>query len=1719
MNRHLKSPILALTFAVFGVVSNLHADPTLNPPLVCAAKASCSSCPKPDGPGLGCILVTLDLGSTTVWTGQTPVYLRIHSSDETASLSTPAQLKVVMGWSFKAVDGGTTAGGAPQIVRFVQPEGAELVVHFQDGDSVGVPEPNNLGKSLARVRMVDDEGWATTSAPAFYDLYPGDGSVWRFLAAGATNERGALVSYTDPRGRVLTLDDFGMDIVRDALGNIRQVKTLTRLADVRTLSPTHYAVTVYPLTEEPEQVADTGLYALPEHAPTRVLDVAQGESVKELLVGFQKGTGDMRQYRYVAVNGDWTLYQPSGLVEAQELYFTEDESGAQRLHTIRDETGKLWSRDEYNYVSAYWGYLITNRIEGIPGDATRTTSWSYYTDGPHKDLLCETVEPTGNRILYEYDDKNRVVRESMPLIEEETLYSYEPVDSSDPLLLCDTRPRCVVRKMQGVEIQRTYYVYGTNGVDVVERVGEQGAAYGGTNVLRTVLTYYPVTGAMIDGLVQSIRHENGMIDNYAYDLTNGVWTEFVTHVHEQAPDIVPMRTTRSVRVYNALGQLIDSRTDLCTIGVEDLVPQADWTPIARLQYAYDIDGNEIRREDLAGRLWISDWAGSCCGKLSETQWDGIQTLFTYGENDQLVVKTGIGLSTVETHYQYDRLGRLTGQFSTNTLEKVGTTPVSFQYDGLGRVIQQINKDGEMSQITYSSDESIVSNLFSRGSLTIAHFSPSRKMIAMQRGGYSPEFYTYGVDGNGIQWVQCSNVRNGNAAKGWKAYYDMYGRSFSRVELRSGGRDSTETTSFDAFGRVERVDRDSMPSEWFSYSVNGEIKKKVEVANSDWRETDYLRSYFVRDGAIWTIGDMARSCSDEESRTTAIYSSKRLTGFPVGMIEEVESSDERGNIAKSKTLFDANTREVSLFAFVEGTTNPQIEQRLFGNKVYEVSRAMETNWFGYDGMGRLSVVSNGVGRVTRYAYYSSDRLQSIEDAAGNTKQFYYDEAGNLVTEVDKDGISRNNVYNENNQLIEGYRNNYYFHQTFDEFGHVVERSTRYGQDDGNTTTTAWTYDPASGLLVRQSDDYGVKVFEYDLRGRQTKKINARGVETSYLYDDWGNLRQIDHSDNSPSSSFEYDVDGKMIRAVSSDIQIEYYYDSIGSLTNEVFKTLDNVTSVSRHYDNNGRDVGYSVDGNRVQTIEYDPATGLQTSIDGVELTYLPNSSMLAKQSLFPGFDVQYRYDRLSEALSGIVNNGEIDFQLSRDAKGRIVRANETTYSYTECGDLLCVSNSAGCSVFQYDGSGLRLGSVSPDGILEYAPTNGYRISSIVSGDETFEPRFDQDGNQTRIQTGTGHWDVAFDANNNPICFSNEQEVVSFRYDPFGRCISRTHLWHGVTNSVQLFYFRDDACIGREEFVGVPSRVVTAYDSIPESYPKPMIDFVLRQDGVETNYFLYDFNRNIIGRIGIDANFQTNAHRFGWSVWGEHQGAFEDFDDHLFGFSAQPYDSVLGLSRYRYRWYNPRDGRWLSHDRIDSEINPYLFVRNDPVNNSDQLGLDITPYNYTMNCTPVGQPSVTSYFDVLERWQERRYTVLKVSFVAGPTFPIIPAFHVGVLIGVRAEHCNCLCTGETNTIEKRRTCSQTCRNQRCVLTDSCSRQNGIVGIIPVCEPWVESIGNTTVSSIPLASEYLSEPTFPHAAPDSDCCLECLLACSRLNRTSTRAILQTARNLPPCSRENIH
>ena len=1586
MNNRFSAIILALSVAVFGVAPQVLADPTHNPPLVCAARASCSTCPQPDGCACGCILVTLDLGSTTVWTGQTPVYLRIHSSDESASLSTPAQLKVVMGWSFKAIGGGTTAGGAPQIVRFVQPEGAELVVHFRDGDSVGVPEPNNLGKSLVRVQMVDAEGWATTSAPAFYDLYPGDGSVWRFLAAGATNERGALVSYADPRGRVLAMDDFGVDIVRDALGNIRQVKTLTRLADVQTLSPTHYAVTVYPLTEEPEQVADTGIYALPEHAPTRVLDVAQGESVKELLIGFQKGTGDMRPYRYVAVNGDWTLYQPSGLVEAQELYFTEDESGAQRLHTIRDETGKLWSRDEYNYVSAYWGYLITNRIEGVPGDATRTTSWSYYTDGPHKDLLRETVEPTGNRIVYEYDDKNRVVRESMPLVEEETLYSYEPVDPSDPPLLCDTRPRCVVRKMQGIEIQRTYYVYGTNGVDVVERVGEQGAAYGGTNVLRTVTTYYPVTGAITDGLVQSVRHEDGTIDNYAYDLTDGVWTETITHVHEQAPDVVPMKTTRSVHVWNALGRLVDSRTDLCTIGVEDLVPQADWTPIERLQYAYDIVGNEIRREDLAGRLWTAEWAGNCCGKVSETDWQGITTTYAYDIEGRVVAKqTG----SVLTETAYDALGRATNvaRRGIATADRPAATvhPSSFAYDSLGRETMSEGEDGIRRLFSYSyrpeggealtvveapgtDCERVTTTLSDASGQTIRElrngalrrtvvYAPLRETVYEgAKGENSPVWREMLFDQFG-RLAEAHKPGFGDAILHSRNTFDVFGHI---VEIEDGYASAApgsapvvtgrRLSTFDVFGNrilsAEDVDRN----------------RRVDCAGSD-KIVSNAVWYALSNGSLWKSSSSYSFPDNGSSRSVASRRSlTRLTGLgeplrtaPDGfsmLVSDIIEWDALGNATTKRQFVNRERRQIVNSVRIPTSDTERQTLKQDGEVVLSRSSDNVMTTFHYDALLRPIAMVDMFGNRTMTSYDECGRITWQEDSSGARTFFGYDALGRQTSLVDALGNERITAFNadDNELFLRGAQ--YPIDYVYDEYGRMCAMTTYRTADLAHGDVTTWLRDESTGLVTNKiyADGKG-PIYTYTLDGKPTRTIWARGAWFENVYDAQGRIVQVLHDDATLDSTMEYDRLGRLVASSVPIASYRYSLDLLGHATNEVTVIVGVTNTILRDYDSFGRQTRLRIaDSGYDESFSYDNLGRLSfIGIPDATVThfYTPDSLDAGYSILTSSNTILTRAltrDPLRRGLiisaSNLVNgiDSGSSFDYTYDVLGRPVARNLDEFGYNAHGEVAWARYGTNtlADLYFYDPIG-NFTSNRHYGVWAQFTANELNEYASIVDDHPRALVYDYDGNLLT----NGVWSYSYDSHNRLVGIMHSGVLVaSYGYDSLSRRIVT------VTNDICAWHLYD----GRNEIrKGWKNDKIcsTSYywekDLLRKRHAGGGIGGIIAvSDGKSTCFPIFDSMGNIDGYFD---NWGDRAYKFSNDVFGRLvTNVIFSHDLFRFGFATKPYEMWFGLSYFGYRFYNSTIGRWQNRDPIGENggKNLYLFVNNNPINQVDLNGL--SPLDY-------------------------------------------------------------------------------------------------------------------------------------------------------------------------------
>ena len=573
---------LAFCIALLLLAPMVHGAANLqrNPPECDRNREDCG-CDNGAEVAAACIKVNLDLGETTPWTGSMPCALKIFADSDSPNVFSQLSLYAVLGgYTFKRLGPKNLSDGlTPAEVVLAHPNGEPVHFVFKEGESIARPDPGVHIKMDERLMMVDAQGWATTSEPVYYDLYIGDGSKRRFMATNMAGALGELVSITTPRGVTMTPDNMGVHIVYDSNG-VRQFLTPSRLADIKPFPEFKgYEVKVYPLQDKPLKDSATGLYIPPQTTPVKHLKIVPENGWQRAIVTLKSGDNAPKRYVFNYAFSDWSLTHPSGREERKERDVLDSVAAYIKNETVAAD-GKVLSRKVKNYKYESWGYAMTNRVEGF-GDITNTTSWSYYTSGNGKGQVKTEKRQSGLLIEYAYDSADRVISEKRSgpdMMTEVTTYAYAPVDPSDPALPVDTRPRTIVKTLNGIECERTYYVYAPL-TNIVERVGIQGAAYGGTNVLRTVVAYYPVvSNDLRSGRVKSRRFEDGKLDLYDYALNDGIWTEMVTHLHEQSPEPVSGKTTRDVTETNARGETIETRTEAYIEGA--------WHVIARERMTY-----------------------------------------------------------------------------------------------------------------------------------------------------------------------------------------------------------------------------------------------------------------------------------------------------------------------------------------------------------------------------------------------------------------------------------------------------------------------------------------------------------------------------------------------------------------------------------------------------------------------------------------------------------------------------------------------------------------------------------------------------------------------------------------------------------------------------------------------------------------------------------------------------------------------------------------------------------------------------------------------------------------------------------------------------------------------------------------------------------------------------------------------------------------------------
>ncbi|MGB3117893.1 MAG: RHS repeat-associated core domain-containing protein, partial [Verrucomicrobiales bacterium] len=107
---------------------------------------------------------------------------------------------------------------------------------------------------------------------------------------------------------------------------------------------------------------------------------------------------------------------------------------------------------------------------------------------------------------------------------------------------------------------------------------------------------------------------------------------------------------------------------------------------------------------------------------------------------------------------------------------------------------------------------------------------------------------------------------------------------------------------------------------------------------------------------------------------------------------------------------------------------------------------------------------------------------------------------------------------------------------------------------------------------------------------------------------------------------------------------------------------------------------------------------------------------------------------------------------------------------------------------------------------------------------------------------------------------------------------------------------------------------------------------------SHYFLYDANGNVTQIV--DAAGRLAAH-YEYDPFGNvtKTGGGELALSNPWRFSTKAQDEVTGWNYYGFRHYRPEMGRWLSRDPIGERggMHVYGFVKNDPLNRWDKLGL--------------------------------------------------------------------------------------------------------------------------------------------------------------------------------------
>ncbi len=902
----------------------------------------------------------------------------------------------------------------------------------------------------------------------------------------------------------------------------------------------------------------------------------------------------------------------------------------------------------------------------------------------------------------------------------------------------------------------------------------------------------------------------------------------------------------------------------------------------------------------------------------------------------------------QQRYVFERTGQPT--FRLAAIENLAGDQARVQYDDLGR-LAGIQGPGERTILLTHTPGNLISEL--------AVTAPGE-----------PRYFIAGYEYDQMHRL----VRAHDALGHTMSYeYDQTGRLIGESN-RLGGR---FYFNYDDLGRCVRC-----------WGDGGYLERKLEYVTRSHvtRVTDSLGAtttyQFEANGAIVRTTDALGSVWQ---RIAAGGMTQRLD--PLGAVR-VQEIDDAGDLVKEIDAAGAVTQHIyDTRHLCVGKTNPEnlkwtfeYDDRGFPTAArdaagngweFQCNQHGRFTWikdprgavtrYGYDQYGNRILKIDPENRETRYRYNLHGSLVLMRDVYGNTYEYQYDECQQLLRVLSGGRILLNYTYDAEGHVVKLVDADGGIHH--EEFSIWGQRLRSYSAGSGpaaevsDTPHVEWCYD-TEGNVVRFCDAEGRLCHsEYDALHRLTRRTTGDGVLDEYSYNAVGNVTKR-RMGAGQAITFEYDAAGRLTaKNLPNGEKTTFVYNKIGAIV----RAENAHSKLTFEYDVNGHLAAETQNG-RVIRKEHDPlgnCTALRAGDEfAVEYAYdLTGRPLRVEGNGGLRHRFQYASDCAMPVLHDLPNQLQEEFtqekalgvlrQKAFPQDRRSQPVSERAYRYSPAGRLVELANRGeSARRYQYDSLG-RLTTVTRHAaatevfrydlsynITEYdgSPRRFDTRNRIASADAV---RYQRDEATGTLSEWNGHDAVTqneFDCEGQLRVVRNANGVTTYEYDALGRRIRKKSngretefYWDGDNLLLEV-----DPERGREDF----------YLFEPNSFR--LLSKLVRAGGNgPPKLSSYHYHLDVLGTPWeiTDARGRV-AWRASYSAYGMAHVEKGDKDLNPFRLPGQYFDSETGLHYNRFRYYDPRLGRYLTEDPLGfaGGTNLFAYTKGDPINHRDPLGLN-------------------------------------------------------------------------------------------------------------------------------------------------------------------------------------